>query len=400
MKKVVCMLLCLLLLGSAAMAETMLNGGENRNIQFEKADLNDPIDGLSPVTGRLLSQVAAEAPDTGFAGQAITGRYMPIIVQIDNADGGIGYDSSTGKATGYRAPWGAQYSDVVYETPLYKAGNTRISFLFSDLIPNAVGPCRSARVFHAWLREEWDCGFSFYGQQEYTVTNVPEIFKATGARDKADGLLLFSGTAGSSKPWKQYYQPLDEAVKGAPKMAKPHHVSVNAAALSTLIPYSFEAANHTWLFTDELPEDGDDAEDIYVSWGMGDLSIYNSILEWDEDDECYYRYMLDTNGKTHVYSSLGYGDVEPVEITFKNIIVQFTEMDWPRSDAPLPTVLGKGNADYFIGGKHMAGVWGRDDLSERTVFYNENGEEIQLQRGRTLIIVMDYQVEGRSISFE
>ena len=99
MKKLVSLLLCLMLLGSAAMAETVLNGGENRGISFEKADLNDPIDGLSPVTGRLLSQVAADAPATGFAGQALTGRYMPIIVQIDNADGGIGYDSTTGKAT-------------------------------------------------------------------------------------------------------------------------------------------------------------------------------------------------------------------------------------------------------------------------------------------------------------
>ena len=98
MKKLVSLLLCLMLLGSAAMAETVLNGGENRGISFEKADLNDPIEGLSPVTGRLLSQVAADAPATGFAGQALTGRYMPIIVQIDNADGGIGYDSTTGKA--------------------------------------------------------------------------------------------------------------------------------------------------------------------------------------------------------------------------------------------------------------------------------------------------------------
>ena len=85
MKKLVSLLLCLMLLGSAAMAETVLNGGENRGISFEKADLNDPIEGLSPVTGRLLSQVAADAPATGFAGQALTGRYMPIIVQIDNA---------------------------------------------------------------------------------------------------------------------------------------------------------------------------------------------------------------------------------------------------------------------------------------------------------------------------
>ena len=39
-------------------------------------------------------------------------------------------------------------------------------------------------------------------------------------------------------------------------------------------------------------------------------------------------------------------------------------------------------------------------MSERTVFYDENGEEIRLQRGRTLIVVMDYQSENRQVSYE
>ena len=392
MKKILSMLLCLMLLASAAMAETVLDGGESRNIQIDKADVNDEIEGISPVTGRVLAEVAEAAPDAGFAGQAVTGRYMPILVQIDNADGGIGYDGN--KATYNRAPWGVQYTDVIYETPLYKQGNTRLTFLYSDLMPDEVGPCRSARLFHAWLREEWDCGFSFYGKQEYTETNVPEVFKTTGADKKADGMLLFGGTDGSSRPWKQYYGVYEKM-----QMKAPHNRTVNVAALSTLIPYSFEAANHTWLFTDELPEEGDDAEVIYVNWAKGgDLKMYNSILEWDEDDECYYRYMMGPDDKEHVYKSLRTSGDE--EIPFNNIIVQFTEMDWVLTDAPKPTVLGTGNADYFMGGKHMAGVWNRDELSDRTVFYDENGEEIRLQRGRTLIIVMDYQTENRSVSYE
>ncbi|MBQ9210524.1 MAG: DUF3048 C-terminal domain-containing protein [Clostridia bacterium] len=393
MKKFWSLLLCLVLMGSAALAETTLNGGENRGISFDKADVNDPVDDLSPTTGRFLSELAEDVPD-GFTGQAVTGRYMPILVQIDNADGGIGYEGS--KATGNRAPWGVQYTDVIYETALYKAGNTRLSFLFSDIIPDEVGPCRSARLFHAWLREEWDCGFAFYGQQEYTATNVPAVFKETGADKKADGLLLFSGTVGTNHPWKQYYDTYSKK-----QLAKPHHVTANAAAMVSLIPYDFEPANHTWLFTTREP-DGDDAETIYVNWAKGDLSVYNSILEWDEDDECYYRYMKDTSGKDHIYTSLKTKVDEPVEVTFNNIIVQFVEMEWARTDAPNPTVLGTGNADYFMGGKHIAGVWNRDSLAERTVFYDEEGEEIRLQPGRTLIIVMDYQYadEGRSVSYE
>ncbi len=389
MKKLLSLLLCLMLLCSAAAAETVLNGGENRNITIDPADLNDPIDGISPVTGRLLDDVMADQYRPGYVGQAVTGRYMPILVQIDNTEGGIGYNADSGKATGNRAHWGVEYTDVIYETPLYRSGDTRLTFLFSDIIPDEVGPCRSARLFHAWLREEWDCAFSFYGQQEYTATNVPEVFKQTGAEDKG---VLFPGTVGSANPWKQYY---DTYVKGKFTPMKPHHVTANVAAMMSLVPADFEAANHTWLFTDQ-ELDGDEAETIYVKWGK---EPYNSILEWDDDEEAYIRYMINGNQITE-YKALRVGVNGDVSIPFANVIVQFTKMEWSRVDAPNPTVTGTGNADYFIGGVHIPGVWQRNSLSDRTVFYDADGEEIKLHRGRTLIIVMDYEYEGRSISFE
>ncbi len=394
MKKFLCMLLCAVLLCSAALAEVPLDGGENRGIVINEAEPNDPEPMVSPVTGRYLDEVAAKYYSEGFVGQAVTGRYMPIMVQIDNSDGGIGYGED-GKVTYNRAPWGVEYSDVIYETPLYKDGHTRLTFLFSDIIPDEVGPVRSARLFHAWLREEWDCGFAFYGQQTYTATNVEEVFKQTGATQKANGLLLFSGTVGSSKPWKQYYDSYQRT-----QLSKPHHISANLAGMSSLIPPDFEAKNHTWLFTDKTP-DGDDAETIYINWATGNLAMYNSFLEWDEDDEVYYRYMIDPfSGKWNEYSSFRFSPNGQNPIPFNNIIIQFTKMEWKRTDAPDPTVLGTGNADYFMCGKHISGVWQRKTMDDRTVFYDDEGEEIALQRGRTLIVVMDYEFEHRSVSYE
>ena len=409
MKKIVSLLLCLMLLGTSALAETTINAAENRGIVIEDAEPNEWEDTrISPTTGLILQNVAARAPESGVAGLAITGRYMPMLVQIDNAEAGIGYDKD-GKYTGKRAPWGVQYTDVIYETPLYKQGDTRLTFLFSDLIPDSVGPLRSARLFHAWLREEWDCGFIFYGQQEYTETNVPEVFKTTGADKKGwvydeegkaiDGAgVLFLGTVGISKPWKQYFGVYDKI-----KLQKPHDKTVDAAAVSSLILPDFTAANHTWLFTDSEPDWDDDAEEIFVNWATGALKYYNSYIEWDEDEECYYRYLKDmvNDNKDWEYKSLYIKNkLEEESVPFANIIVQFTKMDWVRTDAPKPEVLGTGNADYFQCGKHMAGVWKRDTLSDRTVFYDDNGEEIKLQRGRTLIIVMDYETEHRSVSYD
>ncbi len=391
MRKFLGLLLMLCLLCSIAGAETVLNPTEDRNITINPADVNPMIEGYSPVTGRNLNDVEFVE---NFAGQAITGRYMPMMIQIDNAGGGV--NSST---YGQRAPWNARYADVVYEAPLYKGGDTRLTFIYSDLIPDGVGPVRSARVFHAWLREEWDCGFVYYGQQEYTKTSVPEQFKLLGATKKG---ILFSGIVGDteSNPWKKYYfSRSDEALLARSQTSltyfpamQPHDKGVNAAMVSTLIPEGFTAANHTWLFADSLPTEGDDASTIYVTWGK---SEFNSEIEWDAENKCYYRYMLvDPQGNL-------YADFENQEaITFNNVLVQFIDAEYPTTDAPLPTVTGSGNADFFMGGKHIAGVWQRNDLSSRTVFYGPDGNEIKLQTGRTLIIVMDGNTASRSISFE
>ena len=60
------------------------------------------------------------------------------------------------------------------------------------------------------------------------------------------------------------------------------------------------------------------------------------------------------------------------------------------ADGPKPVLIDTDNADYFIGGRHFKGVWNRDSYTDRTVFYGEDGNEIELQRGHTLIIMMDY----------
>lgn len=358
------------LLSSFALGETAIKPTEKRNVKIQKAGNNTAPDGISPTTGRKLADL--EQPE-GFSGLAVTGRYLPMIVQIDNQDGGVGH----------RAPWNVNYADVVYETPLYRSGETRLSFLFSDLIPNLVGPVRSARVFHAWLREEWDCGFCHYGQQSFSKTNVPAEFSKYGA-DKKN--VLFNGTVGSSKPWKQYYSKRKE-------LQSPHDKGVDAAGCSTLIPADFKPADRAWLFTDKVPEGGDDASVIHVTWGN---KPYNSMLEYDEDDKCYYRYMLASEKKPEPY--VDYETKEPVP--FNNIIVQFTKIQWPSTNAPLPTVTGTGNADYFMGGKHFKGVWSRKEMSDRTVFYGEDGKEIELLPGRTLIIVFDGETKNRSITYE
>ena len=245
MKRIICLVLAFVLtlsMATAAFADTTIDATKKRGIKLKKVTENEVEEGISPTTGLTLADY--DAPD-GFAGLAVTGRYLPMMVQIDNSDGGVNEV----------APWGASYADVVYETPLYSKGFTRISYIFSDLIPDSVGPVRSTRVGHAWIREEWDAGFLYYGTQEYAKTSVKEQFKKYGATKKG---VIFSGTDGANKAHKKYYS----VRKG---ITAPHNKDANVAAISDLVPETHVAPNHAYLFTDDVP-DGDDATEVIVNW--------------------------------------------------------------------------------------------------------------------------------------
>lgn len=375
MKKLLCVLLCLILASAsvAAVADPVtIDPYENRGITPADVGVNPRIDGVSPTTGRVLADI--EVPD-GFAGLAATGRYFPLLVQISNSGGGINKV----------APWNVIYADVFYETPLYREGTTRISCLFSDLMPTIAGPIRSARVGHIRIREEWDCAFVHWGGQEYEETNYRALLRELGVFDKN---LDFDGIAPNRAGGKLFER--DE------RIAVPNNVQAFLSQMASVPAEDQTAAEHAWLFADEPLTDGDDALSIRVTWGEAEGGAYNSLLEYDEDEDCYYRYLLSDPKNPELYKERKTG----TPITFTNVIIQDTDCNYVAFDAPDMQNVGEGNADFFMNGRHIAGYWKRADMESRTVFYGPDGNEISLRPGRTLIVMIDEKNELRSVSYE
>lgn len=361
MKKIVSLLLALLFVfGSYAVHAqvTTLQSEADRGI----SGANKAADGTYP-ENPILKGVS---PTTGLPWEGIS-TYQPMLVQIDATEGGLGF----------RAPWGADVADIIYETPLYRTGVTRLSFLFSDTIPYAAGPVRSARVGHCWMREEWGAGFLFYGSQELKGSSCNAVFRATGADKKG---VIFSGIVGQGKPWAKYYNRV-------PSLKGPSNVTANVAAIRDLIPKNHVAIPHPWLFTDELNYEGEDATYIDIPNAH---KQYVSAFTYDAADNKYYRSVqgeewLNRDPETQVTS----------KIPISNLIVQRTTVEWNEGNgvAPLTEHIGKGNADIFIGGKYIAGYWERPKYQDRTVYMDENGKEIEFQRGKTFILVTTADAE-------
>ena len=211
----------------------VLQNIEDRNItpNAGELDVNPVIEGESPTTGMPYDTSAL---------------YMPMLVQISNPEGSEKVDGKkiTSAGIGERAPWGGQYADIVYEGILYRSGQTRITFLYSDSLadglPTSAGPVRSARIGHVLLREEWQGGIVYAGGPRAEENNIAAMFAELGAGEKGVTFNLLDGK----------YQDVKNRVKG---VKAPDNYNVNVAGIRALVPSTTIATPHPFLFPVVLP---------------------------------------------------------------------------------------------------------------------------------------------------
>lgn len=344
---------------------TVLQNVADRNIKPQTAPERHPIN-------------AGESPTTGLSW---TGVYLPMLVQISNAEGSVKVNDKNVKAAGIgqRAPWGGALADIVYEGILYRTGETRISFLYSDSLdegaPTSVGPVRSARIGHVLLREEWQSGFIYAGGPRKEENNISAMFEELGASDKG---VLFNLLTNKFDSFRQ-------RVKG---LKGPDNLDVNVVGLRNQIPTNYTSAPHAFLFADASPytEGYDLAYNINLDWGH---EKWVSSFVYDEGENLYFRY---SGGAP--YLSYASADDRTEEnqtwMSFSNVIIQRVGYEYTNNSKIMPVMqsVGQGNADIFIGGRYIPGYWVRTAIEEPTVFYDNQGNELQFTRGKTFIAHM------------
>lgn len=380
MKKIICVLMAITLTVSVVFTASAAVKANTYTIPLEGTVLQNQedrkIENKTPAERNPI--IAGESPTTGLEW---SGVYLPMLVQISNPQGSVKYNGSTVKSAGIgnRAPWGGMYADVVYEGILYRTGETRISFLFSDRldegIPTSVGPVRSARIGHVLLREEWQSGFIYAGGPRKEENDIAAMFEELGASEK--GVLFDLLTA----KWNDYRQ----RVKG---LKSPDNLDVNVVGLRDTIPTNYSASAHAFLFADTSPytEGYDLAYNINLDWGHKN---WLSHFVYDENDNLYYRYSGDAPYMTYPSSEEASKlDTEnSVWMSFSNVIIQRVTYEYTNNSKIMPVMqsVGKGNADIFIGGRYIPGYWVRESVEGPTVYYDDQGNELQLTRGKTFI---------------
>jgi hypothetical protein len=168
-----------------------------------------------------------------------------------------------------------------------------------------------------------------------------------------------------------------------------------------MIPEGYTAQPRPFLFADEASggkpyADGYEASNaIHLDWGLLDTI---SHFQYDEGQNAYFRFCGEKMNEDRWAPFQSYAAVDDRSeentqtLSFSNVIVQRIEYGYLQYDSiddisymPDMWLVGKGNADIFIGGRYIPGYWVRNSLSEPTVFYDDQGKELVLNRGKTFI---------------
>ncbi|MBN1777481.1 MAG: DUF3048 C-terminal domain-containing protein [Clostridiales bacterium] len=378
MKKWTCLLIAALLATSAAIpALASVHSDNEFTLPLEGTVLlNDPVRKITPNTPpRRNPIIPGESPTTGLSW---LGFYLPMLVQYSNGYCDVKVDNKTVTLAGVgaRAPWGAQYADVIYEGILYRTGETRMTFVFSDSLddgnPVSVGSVRSARMGHVLLREEWQGGLVFRGGPEATDNDIQKTLRSLGVYEAGVAFDLETNLT------RNY----SERIKG---VKAPENLAADIIGLRSLIPADYVSQPRAFLFADLNPYTSgyDFAYQVNLDWGD---ERYVSHFKYDELSNIYYRYSGDVIFKSFE-SAENRAEEDMIPLTFANVIIQRVEYEYVHNSRIMPMMqgIGEGNADIFIGGRYIPGYWVRKSQDEPTIYYDNQGNEIQLTRGKTFI---------------
>jgi hypothetical protein len=280
-------------------------------------------------------------------------EYKPVNVQIENQPQA-------------RPQAGMSEADIVYEVLMEGRSMTRFQCVFNDHLPKNVGPVRSCRIYFADIASEYKGVLAFFGGPDHTKANIyPKINKAVkdgNVQVAADGLTSKYGTK-SGLYWR---------IK---QRSAPHNVYTDITKLVKLLTKPVPAVSH-FNFNADAVLSGDDVTKIEVKYPAVDTRY-----EYDAALRKYKRFIgkepfIDANTKQ--------------QITVTNVIVQYAKtVGLGTSKGHIDVkLIGSGDAEVFVGGKHVKATWKRAKQADITRYYDASGKEIEILPGNTWVQIV------------
>ncbi len=267
---------------------------------------------------------------------------------------------------------GISKAGVIYEAPV-EGNMTRLMGIFeNNVCPEKIGSVRSCRDYYISYANEFDSIYCHFGQAVYALPYLEEIDNLNGM--ELEGTVYFR-TSDRKAPHNAY--------------TSGEGISRGIAAKNYRQTYHEDYKTH-YIFEENGRENtlssGTNATLIH-------LDNFSDNHPWFVYDQQTKKYLRNQFGEAHV-------DLETGEqLTCDNIILQYSPYQLYDANGYLNIDTSSGGAGKFITrGKAIDITWEKDMQEGNTRYYDEYGEEIHLNPGKTWVeIILNDTVDSITI---
>ncbi len=256
-----------------------------------------------------------------------------------------------------------------------------------------IGNIRSIRDYFIYAALEYDPIVVHYGGPELYVSGV-----LTGSTrpDKVDDVDNLNGVGGKAmgSDYGAFFRVPEGSTSEHTAFTDGAHVSaaIDKAGFSKTHRDKFEGESHfnfTGVAAPNTLEDYADAVDATSIDMAGSFPVTKSALTYDADKQVYLKTLY---GNKQVDALTG------EQLSFANVIIQRTYHEVRDDNGYLAYQMHDTTRDGFFitRGKMIHVTWSKTSDYSPTTYYDDNGNEITLNTGRTMIFVI--QEKGAKFS--
>ncbi len=238
-----------------------------------------------------------------------------------------------------------------------------------------IGNIRSLRTYYAYWSFEWDAFLVHYGGPYF----VDELI----ARPDTNNVNGLGGDEAAFFQTQDRSSPHNTYTSGSRilEIVKQKGYSLEYRGLADDCHYRFApmASPNT------LSQYGEDAQNATYIDMSGCYPLTRCYFEYNEDDGLYYRFQHLSGGTDGPHLDAG-GN----QLTFKNILVQYIKYEELDGGYLVFQCHDSTNDGYyFTNGKGIHVTWKKDSDYGATRYYDDAGNEIALNTGKTMVCVVE-----------
>lgn len=340
---------------------------EQESGEPEEEDDTGIITDREAVDGKMQSYLTGEWKDEEVV------RRRPLAVMIPNNQSAL-------------PQYGISQASIIYEAPV-EGRITRLMAFFEDYDNlEHIGPVRSSRDYYVYEAMAYDAIYVNWGLARPFVEELINSDRVDNVSQSVAGIYNPASEAFDriNRPgYKQEYtgymflKGYEEAVERLGYQKEYTDRFVQA--------FTFANDGHPAEY-----EDHEDAVKIYpggTSTNSGGYGNAKPSFEYDAKDKLYYRFE---------YGQAQKDEMNGEQLAVSNVVFKIChgEVREPSAKDYLAFgVHGEGEAYVFTRGKVIKGTWKRNSDYEPNLFYDEDGNEIVFNQGKTWIcnIWKEYQ---------